>query len=141
VRSLGPGSYNYRESPEYNSRFLDQTGDIKFEASTELRFNMIKFIKGAVFLDAGNVWLAREDTTRPGANFDAKRFYKEIALGSGFGIRADLSYFVFRFDIGFQIHDPTVSQGTKWVVRNINFVEDRWLRNHFKFNIALGYPF
>ena len=141
VRSLGPGSYNYRDSPEYNSRFLDQTGDIKFEASSELRFNMIKFIKGAVFLDAGNVWLAREDTTRPGANFDAKRFYKEIALGSGFGIRADLSYFVFRFDIGFQIHDPTVSQGTKWVIRNINFVEDRWLRNHFKFNIALGYPF
>lgn len=141
VRSLGPGSYNYRNSPDFNSRFLDQTGDIKLEASTELRFNIIKFIKGAVFLDAGNVWLAREDTTRPGANFDTKRFYKEIALGSGFGIRADLSYFVFRFDVGFQIHDPTSEPGERWVVKNINFVEDRWLRNHFKFNIALGYPF
>lgn len=141
VRSLGPGSYNYRNSPDFNSRFLDQTGDIKLEASTELRFNIIKFIKGAVFLDAGNIWLAREDTTRTGANFDIKRFYKEIALGSGFGIRADLSYFVFRFDVGFQIHDPTAEPGERWVIKNINVIEDRWLRNYFKFNIALGYPF
>jgi outer membrane protein assembly factor BamA len=108
---------------------------------SELRFNMIKFIKGAVFLDAGNIWLAREDTLRPGANFDIKRLHKEIALATGFGIRTDLSYFVFRFDVGIKLYDPTQDPGNRWVAKNINFVEDRWLRNYFTFNIALGYPF
>ena len=142
VRTLGPGSYNFRNSPDYNSSsFQDQTGDIKLEMVSELRFNMIKFIKGAVFLDAGNIWLAREDTLRPGANFDIKRLHKEIALATGFGIRTDLSYFVFRFDVGIKLYDPTQDPGNRWVAKNINFVEDRWLRNYFTFNIALGYPF
>lgn len=141
VRSLGPGSFNYRNSPDFVNSLPDQTGDIKLELNTELRFNMIKFIKGAVFIDAGNIWLAREDTTRPGANFQFNRFYKEFALGSGFGIRTDLSYFVLRFDVGFQIFDPTENENNKWVIKNINFTEQGWLRNYFKFNLALGYPF
>jgi outer membrane protein insertion porin family len=136
VRSLGPGSYQYTPG-----RFNDQTGDIKIELNTEIRFNMIKFIKGAVFIDAGNIWLSRADTTRPGADFSFNRFYKEIALGTGFGIRMDLSYFVLRFDIGIRLFDPTQLPGDKWVVRNMNFVEKRWLRNYYTFNLALGYPF
>jgi outer membrane protein assembly factor BamA len=142
VRTLGPGSFNYEKSPEYNNtQYPDQTGDIKLEANTEIRFNMIKFIKGAVFVDAGNIWLARQDTTRPGANFSFKRFYKEIALATGFGIRTDLSYFVLRFDIGIKLYDPTQDAGERWVARKINFHDEKWLRKFYTFNLALGYPF
>jgi len=142
VRTLGPGSFNYEKSPEYSSsQYPDQTGDIKLEANTEIRFNIIKFIKGAVFVDAGNIWLAREDTSRPGANFSFKRFYKEIALGTGFGIRTDLSYFVLRFDIGIKVYDPTQDAGERWVAKKINFHDEKWLRKFYTFNLALGYPF
>ncbi len=141
VRTLGPGSFNYRKSPDYTGGFVDQTGDIKLELNAELRFDIIKFIKGAVFVDAGNVWLMREDSTRPGANFEMNRFYKEISLASGFGTRFDLSYFVLRFDVGFKLFDPTEDHGERWVVKNINFNEKGWLRNYFTLNLALGYPF
>jgi outer membrane protein insertion porin family len=142
VRTLGPGSFNYQNSPEYsNNRYPDQTGDIKLELNSEIRFNMIKFLKGAVFVDAGNIWLARIDTTRPGANFDVKRFYKEIALSTGFGIRVDLSYFILRFDIGTRLYDPTQDKGERWVVRKLNFHDEKWLRKFYTFNLALGYPF
>lgn len=136
VRSLGPGSYQYTPG-----RFNDQTGDVKIELNSEIRFTLIKFIKGALFADAGNIWLSRADSTRPGAEFSLKRFYKEIALGSGVGIRMDLSYFVLRFDIGFRLFDPTRSPGEKWVVRDISFRQEQWFRKFFTFNLALGYPF
>jgi outer membrane protein assembly factor BamA len=136
VRSLGPGSFQY-----VPGRFNDQTGDIKLELNTEMRFNMIKFIKGALFIDAGNIWLSRIDPSKKGAEFSWSRFYKEIAIGSGFGIRLDLTYFVLRFDIGIRIFDPTRDVGEKWVIKNINFTEDRWFRKYYTFNLALGYPF
>jgi outer membrane protein assembly factor BamA len=141
VRTLGPGSFNYRNAPEYTGGFPDQTGDIKIELNAELRFDIIKFIKGAVFVDAGNVWLMREDESRPGANFEMNRFYKEISVGSGFGTRFDLNYFVLRFDVGFKVFDPTENPENRWAIKNIRFNEDRWLRNHFTLNLALGYPF
>lgn len=142
VRSLGPGSFNFRKSPEFlKSGYVDQTGDIKLELNSEYRFDVMKFLKGALFVDAGNVWLARKDSQRIGADFKLNRFYKEIALGTGIGMRADFTYFIFRFDVGVQVFDPTIDDGTKWVIRNINVQEDRWLRNFFKFNIAIGYPF
>lgn len=144
VRTLGPGSFDIESSEvdQSNNFALDQTGDIKLESNIELRFDIIKFIKGAVFLDAGNVWLMRSDESRPGADFQFNRFYNEFALGTGIGARIDFSYFVLRFDIGMPLRDPAkVNSGSPWVIKDFNFGDKDWRKDNIKFNLAIGYPF
>ena len=114
---------------------------MKFEANLELRFDIYKFIKGAVFLDGGNIWTLKGDTLRPGANFEINRFYKELALGTGFGFRFDFSYFVLRFDIGLPLHDPGSPLKNNWVIRNFDIGDKQWRRDNLTFNLAIGYPF
>ncbi len=144
VRSLGPGSFVLEGSDveiDNPNIFFDQTGDIKIEANLELRFDIYKFIKGAVFLDAGNIWTLKADTLRPGANFEVNRFYKELALGTGVGFRFDFSYFVLRFDIGIPLHDPGSPNKNNWVIRQFNLSDQQWRRDNLTFNLAIGYPF
>lgn len=144
VRSLGPGSFILEGSEveiDNPNIFFDQTGDIKIEANLELRFDIYRFIKGAVFLDAGNIWTLKADTLRPGANFEANRFYKELALGTGVGFRFDFSYFVLRFDVGIPLHDPGAPGSTNWVIRGFDLMDRQWRRNNVTFNLAIGYPF
>ena len=142
VRTLGPGSFNIEESSiEEDGDFVfDQTGEIKLEGNVEYRFDIVSFLKGALFLDAGNIWTLKSDTLRPGANFDIRRFHKEFALGTGFGIRVDFTYFVLRFDIAFPIRDPGVS-GNRWVIKNFNLGSKAWRRENLTLNLAIGYPF
>lgn len=129
VRAVGPGSYHNE-----NSSFLDQTGDLKFEANMEYRFNMIGNFNGALFLDAGNVWLIRKDVDRPGAEFRLGKMLEQLALGTGFGIRYDMEFLVLRLDLGIAIHNPYKTSRSGYY--NIPKFKDG-LSLHF----AVGYPF
>ncbi len=128
ARSLGPGSL-----PD-SLNLLDQFGDIKLEFNLEYRFDIYRWFKGALFADAGNIWLIKEDEDRPGGLFKFKDFYKEFALGAGAGIRLDLSFFIIRFDVAFPIHDPGRPVNDRWAVKYFT-VKD------FNYNLGIGYPF
>ena len=137
IRSIGPGCYQPSESNTYS--YVDQTGDIKLEANIEYRFRLLsKFaggnLNGAIFLDAGNVWLLREDPARPGAQFTFNRFFDSIAIGTGAGIRYDLDFLVLRLDLGIALHVP-YETGKKGYYNIPRFKDGMGL--HF----AIGYPF
>ena len=107
-RSLGPGSY-------YSEDRKERSGDIKIEANLEYRGPIYKFIKFGIFADAGNVWLTKKNEEMPNAEFNFTRFYKEIALGVGAGIRLDFNFFLIRFDVGMPIYDPNELEGERWI--------------------------
>ncbi|MFW5720924.1 MAG: BamA/TamA family outer membrane protein, partial [Bacteroidota bacterium] len=132
VRSLGPGSY----SGKLYTRFPNQTGDIKLEANAEYRFKLFWILEGALFLDAGNIWYLNSDEFEGGL-FRKDEFYKEFAVGSGFGTRLNLSFFVFRLDLGVKLRDPALNEGERWIIgnRSLNWQDD------FTINIGIGYPF
>ncbi|QEC54218.1 BamA/TamA family outer membrane protein [Anseongella ginsenosidimutans] len=146
ARSLGPGSYDAETSAENSgeetpgSFFPDQAGDLKLEANTELRFDLVSALKGAIFADAGNIWLMREDPLKPGAAFSSN-FYQEIAVGTGLGLRVDLSFFVVRLDVAFPLRKPWLPEGERWVIDQVDFSDKNWRKENLVFNIAIGYPF
>jgi outer membrane protein assembly factor BamA len=140
ARGLGPGSYKMPDSVAAQS-FLDQAGDIKLEANTEYRFPIVSVLKGALFVDAGNIWLLREDPSRPGSAFSGKTFLDEIAVGTGFGLRLDLSFFILRFDLAFPLRIPSLPNNERWVMKKINFGDPSWRKNNLALNIAIGYPY
>lgn len=132
IRSIGPGG----TAPIQGMYgFLDQTGTIRLEANVEYRFHIFSDLHGAVFLDAGNVWLMKEDENRPDANFRLSKFAKQIALGTGFGLRYDMQYLVFRLDFGVPLHDPYDTGKSGYY--NITGSFWKQLGIHF----AIGYPF
>lgn len=130
VRSLGPGTYKANES---KYAYIDQTGDIKLEANAELRARLIGNLHGAVFLDAGNVWLMRDDPQRPGAKFTPQNL-KNVALGTGLGIRYDLDFLVLRFDVGVALHAP-------YETAKSGFYNIEKFKDGLGFHFAVGYPF
>ena len=132
VRSLGPGSYTPGKNVKYG--YVDQTGDIKLEANVEYRFPIFGDLYGATFLDAGNIWLLRNDPTRPGGEFTLRNFFKSLALGTGVGVRYDLTFLVVRLDLGIAIHAPYETGKSGYY--NIPKFKDG-LGLHF----AIGYPF
>ncbi len=131
VRSIGPGKY-VAPSSEYS--YLDQTGDIKLEANLEWRFNLFGSLYGALFLDAGNIWLMKKDEARPDAEFRFDSFYKQMATATGFGLRYDLDFFVLRLDLGIGIHVPYETGKSGYY--NIPKFSDS-----LGFHFAIGYPF
>lgn len=139
ARTVGPGSYNPPDSL-YNL-YVDQSGDIKLESSIEYRFTIIRFFKGAFFVDAGNIWLASEDENRPGGKFDFKTFYNEFAIGWGLGLRFDFSFLVLRFDFATPMHKPYLPEGQRWVIDKMDFGSKSWRKQNLLFNLAIGYPF
>lgn len=143
ARSLGPGTYNVRSDSTVTTRtfFIDQRGDIKLEASLEYRFNIIKSFKGALFADAGNIWLREPDPDRPGSEFNPDTFVSQLAVGTGAGIRFDLNFFVLRFDLAFPIRKPFLPEGERWVYKDIDFGSKSWRAQNLILNIAIGYPF
>lgn len=131
VRSLGPGSYKVPKGA-----YPNQSSDIKIEANLEYRFKLISFIEGALFLDAGNIWAINEKDNREGALFKFDRFYKQIAIGTGAGVRFDLSYFILRIDGGIKLRDPAQEEGRGWIPGTRPFQSD-----DFTLSFAIGYPF
>ncbi|MEL7147372.1 MAG: BamA/TamA family outer membrane protein, partial [Bacteroidota bacterium] len=138
ARGIGPGTYV--SDNEGNLLFIDQSGDIKFESSLEYRTHIYGVIKGALFVDAGNIWLLNEDEQRPGGQFRADDFLSQIAIGSGAGIRLDFGYFVVRFDLAFPIR-RVAGEKAGWVLNEVNPLSKDWRRDNMILNIAIGYPF
>lgn len=137
ARSLGPGSY---KGPVENLG-VDQTGDLRIEVNAEYRFNFSKRLLGALFLDAGNVWLRNPDSERPGGDFQLNRFYKEIGVGTGFGFRFDLQVLVLRMDLAWPLYVPYLDEKDRWVINEIDFFSRDWRKQFLILNIAIGYPF
>lgn len=130
LRGIGPGSYH--SSGRY--AYIDHTGDLKLEANIEWRFPLIGQLNGALFADAGNVWLLRHDEARPGSSFSWRTLGRDIAVGTGLGLRYNLRLLVLRVDAGIPIHIPYAT--TKRGYYNVP---------HFGkglcFHFAVGYPF
>ncbi|TQD39021.1 translocation and assembly module lipoprotein TamL [Haloflavibacter putidus] len=123
IRGLGPGTY---EPENAESGYFDQAGDIRLEANVEYRFPIVQYLNGAIFADAGNVWLTQENEALPGGKFTSD-FYKQLGIGTGFGLRVDIQGFVIRFDLAAPLKEPNSS----W-----KFDYDSPV-----FNFAIGYPF
>ena len=140
ARGLGPGTFLRSDNTATNF-FFEQGGDIKLEANAEFRFNIISILKGALFTDAGNVWLLKENHALPGGEFNTERFLKEVAVGTGFGLRVDANFFVLRLDLSFPIRKPWLPSSERWVINKINFGNPDWRRENLLLNIAIGYPF
>ena len=132
VRSIGPGSYTPPAGTPADN--FDRTGTFKFEANTELRFPIFGPLHGAVFLDAGNVWLLKNDPMRPGGTLRAGSFLRDLALGTGAGLRLDISILVVRADLGIGIHAP-YDTGRSGYYNMTSF------KNSLAFHLAIGYPF
>lgn len=131
VRSIGPGSYSAGAG-----EYPNQSADIKLEANLEYRFKLVWMLEGAVFLDAGNIWAINEADNREGAVFHFDNFYKEIAIGTGFGLRLVSPYFILRTDLGFKLRDPALPEGQRFI-----HLYNPISGDDFNFNIAIGYPF
>ena len=138
ARSVGPGTYN--SDMETNSFLPDQSGDIKFEVNTELRAKLFSVVHGAVFVDAGNIWLMNDNPAKPGGTFSGK-FLNELAVGTGLGLRFDLSFLILRTDLGIPLRIPSLPEGQRWVIDKIDFGNRTWRRDNLIFNLAIGYPF
>lgn len=131
VRSIGPGSYH---DPTTEDTYFDQTGTFKFEANVEYRFPIAGPLHGALFVDAGNVWLLKEDPQRPGGQLKASTFLKEIALGTGAGLRFDIGMLVVRGDLGVGIHAP-------YNTGRSGYYNMKSFGKSLAFHLAIGYPF
>jgi outer membrane protein assembly factor BamA len=132
VRGVGPGGTVPQEG---SYGYLDQTGTMRLEANAEWRFRIYGDLWGATFLDAGNVWLLRYDEARPEGQFRLKTFAKQIALGTGLGVRYDMDFLIFRLDVGVPLHDPYDTGKSGYY--NITGKFMKQLALHF----AIGYPF
>lgn len=131
IRSIGPGSYHPARS---TYSYIDETGDLKLEANIEYRFPIIANLYGAAFIDAGNVWLMRENEKQPGGKINMSDFGKTIALGTGVGLRYDLDFLVIRFDLGIGIHAP-YDTGKSGYYNMPSFGKS------LGYQFAIGYPF
>ena len=153
ARTLGPGSYTD------TIRKFDKLGDIKLELNAEYRFSLVDLVEGAFFIDAGNIWLVeKSNEDRTSAIFKWNKFYEQIALGAGLGLRLNLKVFVIRFDAALQTYDPSLEKGERWVwdkKEKYNLMIDEYNSNNFgetnsglpyyspriNLNIGIGYPF
>ncbi|MCB9364804.1 MAG: BamA/TamA family outer membrane protein [Flavobacteriales bacterium] len=126
ARSLGPGSL-----PDSLTSTVNQIGELKIEANLEYRFDITKIFEGAFFIDAGNIWILKEDPQRPNAEIDLNRFYQDLAIGFGTGLRLDFSFFIIRFDLATPLKDPSSD----------NPKEYRVLIKNSTLNLGIGYPF
>lgn len=136
-RLLGPGTYQISDSVQ----FRDQGGDIKIMLNSELRFKIVSMLYGAAFIDAGNIWLRKNDPDRPGGQFKFNSFLNQMAVGTGAGLRVDASFFVIRLDLAFPIRRPDLPTGPAWVIKDIDFGSSTWRKQNLTFNLGIGYPF
>jgi outer membrane protein insertion porin family len=135
ARTVGPGTVIPPVQTDTTDVIIDQTGDIRLEGNMEFRFKMSKVMQGAFFIDAGNIWLLRPDSTRPGAEFHFSSFIDQLAVGTGFGLRFDFDFFVLRLDLGFPLRYPYLKDGSNWVT-SWNAIFEKPV-----FSLAIGFPF
>jgi len=137
-RKLGPGST--RATDEQQTAYPQIGGDYKLEMNTELRFPFLGRLKGAVFADAGNIWMKDTLLYGPGGKLSSN-FIKEIAMNGGLGLRLDISVLILRFDLGIPFYKPWLPEGDRWVFHEISLGNKDWRKENLVYNIAIGYPF
>ena len=137
IRSLGPGSFVPQSIG--TGGFFDQAGDIIIESNLEYRFPFNKYLKGALFVDAGNVWLFNENEALPGGKFSSK-WAEQLGVGAGFGLRFDIQIFVLRFDLAAPLRRPWLQPEERWLT-DVRIRERDWRRDNLILNFAIGYPF
>jgi len=138
INSVGPGTYHQRNDTIV---FLQLGGDIKLEMNAEYRFGIYRFLKGALFVDAGNVWLQKSNLSNTGSPFLFSTFLNEMAVGAGVGLRLDVSFFILRFDLAIPLRKPWLPENQRWVTNQIDFGNSTWRSQNLLLNIAIGYPF
>jgi len=138
INSMGPGTYHQNEN---NSGFLQLGGDVKLETNAEYRFNIFSVFKGALFVDAGNVWLLKSNSALSVLQFSFSEFANEIAVGAGIGLRIDVNFFILRFDLAMPLRKPWLEKNHRWVTNQINFTDPSWRSDNLVLNVAIGYPF
>ena len=143
-RTLGPGSYS---APIVA---FDRIGEIRIEGNAEYRFKLVGYVEGALFADVGNIWTIEENPAKPGSGFRWDRFYNDLAVGTGMGLRLNFDFFLVRFDFGLQTKDPALAPGERWIFQpKDRFALDRAspdgtparYRAQVNFNLGIGYPF
>lgn len=127
VRTVGPGSFSTTEK-------IERIGEIKINFNLEMRSDIFRFLEGAAFIDAGNVWLRKTDKTQPGGKFLWENAIKELAVGAGVGLRLDFRFFIFRIDAGIPFRDPSFPSGQRWIISHYKIRDTN-------FNFGIGYPF
>ena len=132
VRSLGPGRYHGNSG---SLDYVNHTGDIKLDLNVEYRTHLFWKLNGAAFIDAGNVWTLKNRYSDDTGQFAFNRFYKEIAVSYGLGVRFDLDFLILRFDGGMKAINPMESGADRFPVIRPDFSRD------FAFHFAVGYPF
>jgi len=138
INSVGPGTYDQKHD---TLGILQLGGDIKLETNVEYRFNIYSFFKGALFVDAGNVWLQKSNPSNLGSPFYFSKFIDQMAVGTGVGLRVDVSFFILRFDLAFPLRKPWLDENKRWVMNQIDFGSSAWRKDNLVLNVAIGYPF
>ncbi|MCG8340357.1 MAG: outer membrane protein assembly factor [Cytophagales bacterium] len=133
-RRLGPGSYKHNPDEEPD---IERQGEILLQGSIELRQKLIGFLEGALFVDVGNVWMIHGDH-REGGEFRFNRFYKELAAGTGLGLRLNFKLIIIRFDTGIKLYDPAQQ---RFVIDKITLRRPLGESGQVVFNLGIGYPF
>ena len=142
ARRLGPGSSTPITGPGGNYDYRnEQPAEMILESMFEYRRKLFSYFDMAVFLDAGNSWMIGRDDARPGADFRYDRFYKEIAVGTGIGLRMDFDFLVIRLDLATKALDPARQEGQRWILDNIRFNKPLGEKGQTVFNFGIGYPF
>lgn len=139
ARTLGPGS----SVPDAGSG-LNRVGDIILEANVEYRAKLTGIFELALFTDVGNIWLFDGPDVDPAGVFELNRFYNEFAVGSGVGVRFDFTFVIVRVDLGFQMRDPALPQGERWVFQKKDIYNETAARDYSlrqTLNFGIGYPF
>jgi len=131
TRYLGPGSFNQGIPGDPTTH----VGDIYFILSAEYRHKVLKWLEPAFFIDCGNTWTIKDYESQPGGLFSWNTFYKELAIGTGIGLRFDFSFFIFRIDAGTRVYDPARLEGKRFMLFKENF------GNNSAAYVAIGYPF
>lgn len=141
-RRLGPGGFSppVREGSHVFDYPFEQPGELLIEVNAEWRRKLFPVAELALFVDAGNIWMLNDDS-RPEAQFLWKNFWKQLAIGTGFGLRLDFSFFIVRGDVGIKLHDPAAQTGSGWLFRYFNLGSPLGRRGQAVFNLAIGYPF
>ncbi|MBQ9585905.1 MAG: BamA/TamA family outer membrane protein [Muribaculaceae bacterium] len=131
VRTLGPGSFDGKKA---QNSFIYQCGDIRLDLNLEYRCKLFWVLELGAFIDCGNIWTIKEYENQPGGVFKLNKFYEQLALSYGLGLRMDFTYFLVRFDVGMKAHNPASGQ-EHWPLFSPSFKRDAEL--HF----SVGYPF
>lgn len=139
LRQLGPGGFNgILTEPDARAPFT-QTGEMVLEANLEYRFPLYSYLKGAVFIDAGNMWVLDAEDSEPESVFAFSNFYNQIAVGYGAGIRLDIDFLVLRVDGGYILRYPFYNESINSYWNTPSF-KSEYLRS-INFNLAINYPF